>query len=193
MVLAGRFAGESDRQRFQVEAEAAAGLDHPNIVPIFEVGEHEGRLFFSMKLVDGGNLASRIATLGRDPVRVASVLAKVARAVHHAHRHGILHRDLKPANVLMDRAGEPHVADFGLAKQIEGDSELTHSGAVIGTPAYMPPEQASGHARSLTTAADVYSLGAILYEALTGRPPFRADSVTETLLQVVGQEPATWK
>ena len=191
MILTGEFAGLAAIQRFRIEAESAAGLDHPHIVPIYEVGEFQGRHFFTMKLVDGGDLSTRIKALIADPRAAASLMSRVARAVHHAHRQGILHRDIKPQNILIDRDGNPQVTDFGLAKHLEAGQEHgpTITGAVIGTPGYMPPEQAAGHGRSLTTAADVYSLGAVLYETLTGRPPFQGETVTETLLQVVGREP----
>ena len=189
MILAGELAGEDEVRRFRVEAEAAAGLDHPNIVPIFEVGEHEGRHYFSMKLVRGANLSSRIPVLVDDPKSSAKLMSTVARAVHHAHARGILHRDLKPSNILIDEEGQPLVGDFGLARRIEGGSSLTGTGAIIGTPGYMAPEQAAGSGGVLTTAADVYGLGAILYELITGRPPFRGNNVAETLRQVHEQQP----
>ena len=188
MILAGQLATRDDVQRFRMEAELAANLDHPNIVPIYEVGEHEGQQYFSMKLVEGESLASAVRRLVQQPKDAARVVALVARAVHHAHQRGILHRDLKPGNVLLDREGVPHVTDFGLARKMEGDSGMTRTGAIVGTPSYMPPEQARGE-KGLTTAADVYSLGAILYECLTGVPPFRGPTVMDTLLMVLEREP----
>jgi tRNA A-37 threonylcarbamoyl transferase component Bud32 len=196
MILSGSFADDLTVRRFHKEAEAAARLDHPHIVPIYEVGEHQGQQYFSMKLIEGPSLAQRLK--GRNPEvaigkegqqEAARLLATVARAVHHAHQRGILHRDLKPANILLDAAGAPHVTDFGLARRIDGESRLTQSGAIVGTPSYMAPEQAAGK-KDLTTLADVYSLGAILYEQMTGRPPFQAETPLDTVLQVVGREPA---
>jgi serine/threonine-protein kinase len=185
MILSGRLASATDVQRFRVEAEAAAGLDHPNILPIYEVGECDGQHYFSMKLVDGCSLSQ----ICRQPVRQrVQLLIDVCRAVHFAHGHGILHRDLKPANVLVDGDGMPYVSDFGLAKRTGSAAGLTQTGAILGTPDYMAPEQARGE-RSVTPAADVYALGAILYEVLTGQPPFRGPSHLDTILEVLERDP----
>jgi WD40 repeat protein len=188
MILAGHLADAGDVQRFHTEAEAAANLDHPHIVPIYEVGQHDGQHYFSMKLIEGGNLSEQVARMVGEPRAAARLLAKVARAVHHAHQRGILHRDLKPGNILLDAHGEPHITDFGLAKSVAADRGQTRSGAIVGTPSYMSPEQARSE-KSLTTATDVYSLGAILYELLTGRPPFAAATSLETVLEVLEREP----
>ncbi len=184
-------ASPSILQRFRLEAEAVATLDHPNIVPIYEVGVQAGQPFFSMKLIEGGNLTSWLAEHPNQLRDAVAILAVVARAVHHAHQRGILHRDLKPGNILIDRDGTPYVTDFGLAKRLApgpADSDVTHSGTIVGTPSYMAPEQAESR-KDLTTAVDVYSLGVILYEMLTGRPPFTGDSPLDVLLKVVEQEP----
>ena len=184
MIKSGGFASDSELLRFQNEAEAVARLDHPNIVPIYEVGRHLGRHFFSMKLVAGKSLDQRLGDFAADFRKAAEVTATVARAVHHAHQRGILHRDLKPANILLDEQGEPHVTDFGLAKQIENNGDLTESGAPMGTPSYMAPEQASGVRGSLSTATDVYGLGTILYALLAGRAPFSGTTLLDTLDKV---------
>jgi WD40 repeat protein len=184
MIKAGVLADGDDLRRFQNEAEAVALLDHAGIVPIYEVGEHDGQRYFSMKLVAGGSLADRLAPYKDDPRAAALLLADVAEAAHHAHMRGILHRDLKPANILVDDQGNPHVTDFGLARRVGADVGLTASGAILGTPSYMAPEQAAGRRGSITTATDVYGLGAILYALLTGRGPFVGDSVVDTLTMV---------
>ncbi len=189
MVVAGRFAGKSDLERFRVEAEAAAALDHPHIVPIYEVGEHEEQQYFSMKLVNGESLARRLHRDIPAPRDAARLVSMVASAVQHAHERGVLHRDLKPGNILLDAAGAPHVTDFGLAKKLDRDSDLTLSGVVVGTPSYMAPEQASGRSREVAPTTDVWGLGAILYHALSGRPPFQADESVETLRLVREGEP----
>jgi eukaryotic-like serine/threonine-protein kinase len=185
VILAGELATAEERQRFRAEVEAAAHLDHPNIVPIYEMGEHEGRPFFTMKLLAAS--LDRHIDETRDPSTAAELVAAIARAVHHGHERGVLHRDLKPANILLDEQGRPHVTDFGTAKLL-GSPDLTLPGIVIGTPAYMAPEQARGGEGGITIAADVYSLGAVLYELLTGRPPFEGDLPT-ILRQVVEAEP----
>ncbi len=191
LMVSGPFAAPDVVDRFRIEAGAAASLDHPNIVPVYEAGEWEGQPFFSMKLIEGRSLAQRLADAGSPmpPDEAAGLLVKLARAVHYAHQRGILHRDIKPGNVLLDARGEPHLTDFGLAKLAEGDSQLTRSLTMFGTPAYMSPEQARGEVKGLTTAADVYGLGAILYELLAGRPPFAGGSMMETVRQVLENEP----
>ena len=191
MILAGQFASEAEVKRFRAEAEAAANLNHPNIVGIYEVGLHERQHYFSMQYIEGRTLAqteaegSKRIGAGKEAARL---MGKVARAVQYAHERGILHRDLKPANILIDADGEPHVSDFGVARRIGADSSLTAEGAVLGTPSFMAPEQAAGRTKELSAAADIYSLGAILYFLLTGRPPFVAASPLDTLVQVLEGE-----
>lgn len=177
-------------QRFRAEIEAIASLDHPNILPIYEAGEYEGRPFYSMKLADGGSLRESVAAFRKQPRKAATLIARVARAVDHAHERGILHRDLKPGNILLDgREQTPYVSDFGLAKWIGRDNRLTIATSTLGTPHYIAPEQAAGASEKLTAAGDVYSLGAMLYELLSGRPPFEGDTALETLRMAVEEEP----
>jgi len=189
MILAGQFASEADVRRFHLEAEAAANLDHPGIVPIYEVGQHDGQHYFSMGFVEGESLAQTVAGGPLPARRAAELVKQVAESVHYAHERGVIHRDLKPANVLLDLEGRPRITDFGLAKTIQNDRGLTATGQVMGTPSYMPPEQASGQTEHIGPPADVYALGAILYCLLTGRPPFQASSPMDTLLQVLEREP----
>jgi WD40 repeat protein/predicted Ser/Thr protein kinase len=189
MILAGQLASEAEVRRFYLEAEAAANLDHPGIVPIFEIGTHDGQHYFSMGFIEGESLARKVAEGPLPPRQAADLVREVAEAMQYAHQRGVVHRDLKPQNVLLDPAGRPKVTDFGLAKKIESDDGLTASGSVMGTPSYMPPEQAAGDTRAIGPAADIYSLGAVLYCLLTGRPPFQAASTMDTLLQVLEREP----
>jgi tetratricopeptide (TPR) repeat protein len=184
MIKSGGFASEDELLRFQNEAKAVAQFDHPHIVPIYEVGRHHGRHFFSMKLIEGRSLDKLLPEFADDPRASAQVVALVATAIHHAHQRGILHRDLKPANILLDENGDPHVTDFGLAKKIEGDGDLTQSGAPVGTPSYMSPEQASGARGAVSTATDVYGLGTILYALLASKAPFAGTTLVETLDRV---------
>ncbi len=190
MLLPGSLASGEDLERFRTEAEATAGLRHPNIVTVHEVGEVEGCHYYSMDFIEGQSLGQRLEggpIAGRAAARYVQA---VARAMHHAHEHGILHRDLKPSNILIDAEDEPHITDFGLAKRMHGDARQTRTGAVLGTPGYMAPEQAAGRIKDLGPATDVYGLGAVLYECLTGRPPFHAESPMETLRQVLERDPA---
>lgn len=189
MILSGQFAGEEDVQRFRTEAESAAQLDHPGIVPIFEIGQHEGQHYFSMGYVEGNSLAEQVRSGPLSPREAAKLVQRISEAMAYAHRRGVIHRDLKPANILIDANGAPKITDFGLAKKTEADSDLTGTGQILGTPAYMPPEQASGKADEVGPLADVYSMGAILYCLLTGRPPFQAANPMDTLLQVLNRDP----
>jgi tRNA A-37 threonylcarbamoyl transferase component Bud32 len=188
LILAGQLASPDDVRRFRTEAEAAGGLDHPNIVPIYEVGEHEGQHYFSMKLVEGGSLAEKLKGTPLPPRDAASLVESLAQAMHSVHRQGVIHRDLKPANVLLTSDGAPAITDFGLARKLD-DVGQTATGAILGTPSYMAPEQAAGKSKQLGPACDVYALGAILYECLTGRPPFKAATPLDTILQVMNDEP----
>jgi len=189
MILRGQLASATDRARFRAEAEAAARLDHPNIVPVYEVGESEGRPFFSMKYIAGRTLSLMLTEHPLPDRDAARIMATVSRAIHFAHEKGVLHRDLKPSNILIDAGGEPHVTDFGLAKRTTDPVSLTKSGAVLGTPSYMAPEQAAGARGEVGPASDVYSLGAVLYHMLTGRPPFQAATPVDTVLLVLEQDP----
>jgi serine/threonine protein kinase/WD40 repeat protein len=189
MIQSQRLASAALVQRFRMEAEAAASLHHSNIVAIHEVGEHAGQHFFSMDFIEGQSLAERVKGRPLPAREAAECVRKIAEAVHYAHQHGILHRDLKPANILLRSDGEPHVTDFGLAKRIEADSALTLTGEILGSPAYMAPEQASGSPRQVTLAADIYSLGAILYELLTGQAPFAGITPIDTAHKVIHELP----
>jgi serine/threonine-protein kinase len=189
MILTGVHAGSEQLARFRAEAQVVARLQHPHIVNIYDVGEHQGLPYLALEYVDGGNLAQLLEGAPQQPIRRAAELtATLAAAVDHAHRRGIVHRDLKPANVLLMADGTPKITDFGLAKQLDAGAARTASGAVLGTPSYMAPEQAGGKGKHIGPATDVYALGAILYELLTGRPPFQAESTLDTLLQVVSEE-----
>jgi WD40 repeat protein len=189
MVLAGDHASTSDLARFRQEAEAVAHLHHPHIVQIYEVGEQNGRPFFSLEFIGGGSLAQRLAGNPQPPRAAAALIETLARTMHFAHQRGIIHRDLKPANVLLTPEGMPKITDFGLAKRLEQDTGNTRTGAVLGTPSYIAPEQAAGKGREIGPAVDVYALGAILYELLTGRPPFKGETSLDTMLQVMSEEP----
>jgi serine/threonine protein kinase len=190
MILAGAHAGQEERARFFTEAEAVARLQHPNIVQIHEIGEQGDCPFFSLEFVDGGSLAAKMAGTAQPPRDAARLVETLARTMHYAHQKGIIHRDLKPANILLTAEGLPKITDFGLAKQLDRrDQRQTGSGQVLGTPAYMAPEQAGGKPRAVGPVTDVYALGAILYELLTGQPPFRGETPIDTIMKVVGREP----
>jgi len=190
MLLSGPFAQAGELERFLREAEAVAGLRHPNVVQVYDVGDVDGRPYLSMEYVEGGSLARRLAGTPLTPQEATLLMATLAGAVQAAHANGIVHRDLKPSNVLLTADGVPKISDFGLARRLEGETGITRTGVAVGTPSYMAPEQALGQPDALGPAVDVYALGAILYEVLTGRPPFRAATAASTVQQVVSQEPA---
>jgi eukaryotic-like serine/threonine-protein kinase len=188
----GQWATKAHLKRFRLEAEAAASLDHPCIVPIYEVGERDGQCYFSMKFVEGGQLDEVVKHTPLSIRQAVELIAKVARTVHYAHQHGILHRDIKPGNILLDANGAPHLTDFGLARLVESESTVTRTLEVLGTPSYMAPEQAAGNnptTAGLTSATDVYGLGAVLYQLLTGHPPFAGGTTYETIKLLLETEP----
>ncbi|MGB0596238.1 MAG: serine/threonine protein kinase [Rubripirellula sp.] len=189
VILGGQFASEDAMERFRTEAKATAQIDHPGIVPIYEIGKHDGQPYFTMGFVDGESLQERIDRDPLPPKEAANIVLAVAKAIHFAHQYGVIHRDLKPANILIDSSGEPRVTDFGLAKQVDETLAITKTGAVMGTPAYMPPEQAIGKTNAIDCRSDVYGLGAVLYAMLAGRPPFTGASTTDVLLQVIDADP----
>src|SRR5437016_5382718 len=188
MILPAHLSSLGAVRRFRAEAEAAASLDHEAILPIYAVGEHDGAPFYSMKFAENGTLSARIDNYRHKPREAAALIAKLARAVAFAHEHEILHRDLKPGNVLFDSAGKAYVSDFGLAKWLQRECDLTQTLAILGTPYYMAPEQATD-SRGVTASADVYSLGAILYHLLTGRPPFAGETPMEVLRHAAVERP----
>ena len=187
---AGKLARASELKRFKTEASAAAKLQHPSLIPIYEVGEEQGCCYFTMEYVEGQTLAQLLRGTPLEPRRAAELLLTMAEAIEYAHSRGVLHRDLKPGNVIVDQSGRPRIMDFGLAKELYVESSVTESNAVLGTPSYMSPEQAEGRTAEVSAKSDVYSLGAVLYEMITGRPPFRAHSLSETLRQVIAGAPA---
>jgi serine/threonine-protein kinase len=190
MILPGPRANADDLARFRLEAEANAQLRHPNIVTVHEVGEIHGQPFYSMDFVEGSSLSQRLAQGPLPSRQAARYVLTIARALHYAHCHGIVHRDIKPSNILLDANDEPHVTDFGLAKRLGSDSGHTRTGAVMGTPSYMAPEQAAGKTKELGPPCDIYGVGAVLYELLTGRPPFRSDTPVDTIMHVLERDPA---
>ena len=189
MLLTGAHASRESRERFLREARMGAGLRHPNIVQVHDMGDQDGLPYFTMEFVEGGNLAQKLAGMPQPPRQAAALLATLAEAVQAAHRCGIVHRDLKPANVLLTADGTPKICDLGLARRLDGEAGLTWTGTVVGTPSYMAPEQAEARPQTLGPAVDIHALGAILYELLTGRPPFRAETASETVRQVISRDP----
>jgi len=190
MILKGEFATKTEKERFRAEAEAARRLNHPNIIPIYDIGEHEGLPYFCMQLIEGQTLSVKLLRGPMLPRKAATIMASISDAMAYAHEHGVLHRDLKPSNIILDNEGVAHLADFGLAKAITSQgASLTRTGAILGTPSYMSPEQASGSRGNIGTASDIYSLGAILYHMLTGHAPFLGATPVETVLLVIEQSP----
>src|SRR5438477_2043961 len=189
VISLGQWASKAHLKRFRLEAEAAARLEHPGIVPIHEVGERDGSCYFSMKFVEGGQLDEVVRRAPMSIRQAAELIAKVARTVHYAHQHGILHRDIKPGNILLDGKGEPHLTDFGLARLVETESTMTRTLDVLGTPSYMAPEQAMGNNAAVSSVTDVYGLGAVLYQLLTGQPPFAGGATYETIKLLLDTEP----
>jgi len=189
VISLGQWASKAHLKRFRREAEAAASLDHPSIVPIYEVGERDGSCYFSMKFVEGGQLDEVVRRTPTSIRQAVELIAKVARTVHYAHERGILHRDIKPGNILLDAKGEPHLTDFGLARLVESESSVTQTLDVLGTPSYMAPEQAVGNNAAVSSTTDVYGLGAVLYHLLTGHPPFAGGTTYETIKLLEDTEP----
>src|SRR5438309_1906481 len=189
VISLGQWASKAHLKRFRLEAEAAARLEHPGIVPIHEVGERDGSCYFSMKFVEGGQLDEVVRRAPMSIRQAAELIAKVARTVHYAHEHGILHRDIKPGNILLDQKGEPQLTDFGLARLVETESTMTRTLDVLGTPSYMAPEQATGNNAAVSSVTDVYGLGAVLYQLLTGQPPFAGGATYETIKLLLDTEP----
>ncbi len=190
MILAGGHAEKQELARFRTEARAIARLQHPNIVRLYEIGESEGHPFFTLELLEAGSLKDKLDGVPWPPRKAARLVRTLAKAIHHAHERDIIHRDLKPANVLLAADGAPKITDFGLARQLDTSGCQTPSDAVLGTPSYMAPEQA-GQAKQVGPAADVYALGAILYELLTGQPPFQGDTSLDIIMQVVADDPVS--
>src|SRR5205085_5314288 len=189
VISLGQWASKAHLKRFRLEAEAAARLEHPGIVPIHEVGERDGSCYFSMKFVEGGQLDEVVRRAPTSIRQAAELIAKVARTVHYAHEHGILHRDIKPGNILLDAKGEPQLTDFGLARLVEAESTITRTREALGTPSYMAPEQAAGEYTKLSNATDIYGLGAVLYQLLTDHPPFAGGTTYETIKLLLDTEP----
>src|SRR5947199_3178671 len=189
VISLGQWASKAHLKRFRREAEAAASLDHSGIVPIYEVGERDGSCYFSMKFIEGGQIDEVGRRTSISLRQAAELIAKVARTVHYAHEHGILHRDIKPGNILLDQKGEPHLTDFGLARLVETESTVTRTLEVLGTPSYMAPEQAVGNNTAVSNATDVYGIGAVLYQLLTGHPPFAGGATYETIRLLLDTEP----